>query len=73
VANRWRIYCEKQPLRFLDRELFPHLVQSIRCLSLELGAQPGTPCAEGLLKNAPGGSGLVNGVPDNFPSVLLRS
>lgn len=30
VAQRWRLYCERQPLRFMDRLLFAHLVAATR-------------------------------------------
>ena len=29
-ATAWREYCERQPLRFMDRELLPHLAHVIR-------------------------------------------
>ena len=40
VAAAWRLHAERQPLRFLDRELFPHLVASLRSLGRILGASP---------------------------------
>jgi selenocysteine lyase/cysteine desulfurase len=33
-AQRWAEYCESQPLRYIDRELFPLLVASVRALAL---------------------------------------
>mmetsp|Transcript_17916 Transcript_17916/g.53835 ORF Transcript_17916/g.53835 Transcript_17916/m.53835 type:complete len:496 (+) Transcript_17916:1250-2737(+) len=39
-AHRWRIYCERQPLRFIDRELLPRLVRSVRAGASLLSAQP---------------------------------
>ena len=29
LAERWRRYAELQPLRFIDRTLFPHIVQVV--------------------------------------------
>ena len=40
VANRWRLHAETQPLRFVDRELFPHLVAATRAGAAALCAQP---------------------------------
>lgn len=40
AAERWRRECERQPLAFLDRLLFPHLVASTRLLAAQLRARP---------------------------------
>jgi len=32
-AQRWSEYAEQQPLRFIDRELFPLMCHSVRCLA----------------------------------------
>lgn len=40
AAHRWAEHVEAQPLRFMDRELFPLLVESIRQLAGELGCAP---------------------------------
>ena len=37
ISQAWQRYLAEQPLRFIDRELFPHLVHSIRCLSSFVG------------------------------------
>ncbi|KAL5010543.1 hypothetical protein ScPMuIL_012848 [Solemya velum] len=37
VSQSWQTYTERQPLRFLDRELFPHLVAVIRRLAKFVG------------------------------------
>ena len=39
-GNRWREYCEAQPLRFYDRVLLPHLVYSHRALSAFVRSSP---------------------------------
>ncbi|GFR49694.1 hypothetical protein Agub_g11844 [Astrephomene gubernaculifera] len=39
-ANQWREHCEAQPLRFLDRELFPHMVRVMREMADFIGADP---------------------------------
>jgi len=36
-AEKFRRYAERQPLRFIDRELFPFLVRRIRELSAFVG------------------------------------
>lgn len=33
LSAQWRIYAEKQPLRYFDRDLLPHLGHSARCLA----------------------------------------
>lgn len=33
----WQTYCEKQPLKFLDRELLPHLVYVTKKLAKFVG------------------------------------
>ena len=40
-GKTWQVYCELQPLRFLDRELFPLLVFSTRKLAKFIGQQQG--------------------------------
>mmetsp|Transcript_28234 Transcript_28234/g.47479 ORF Transcript_28234/g.47479 Transcript_28234/m.47479 type:complete len:652 (+) Transcript_28234:33-1988(+) len=30
ASNLWRVYCEKQPLRFIDRELFPLIAHTLQ-------------------------------------------
>lgn len=35
-SNKWRIECEKQPLRFFDRDLFPLLASSLQSVSQTL-------------------------------------
>jgi isopenicillin-N epimerase len=32
-AQEWRVYCEKQPLRFIDREMFSFWCDSLECLA----------------------------------------
>ncbi|GIL54670.1 hypothetical protein Vafri_10411 [Volvox africanus] len=39
-SNQWREHCESQPLRFLDRELFPHMVRVMREMADFIGADP---------------------------------
>jgi hypothetical protein len=39
-ANHWREYCERQPLRFFDRDLLPHLAHSCYTLARFIGANP---------------------------------
>jgi len=39
-AERWRRHCERQPLLFLDRELFPLLVHVMRGVADFAGADP---------------------------------
>ena len=33
ASSRWRRYAEQQPLRFIDRELFPYLVKATKQLA----------------------------------------
>lgn len=40
ACRRWSEYCERQPLRFIDRELFPYIVHSLRCMAQELSCPP---------------------------------
>ncbi|KAF8066328.1 CPK24 [Scenedesmus sp. PABB004] len=40
AADAWRARCEAQPLRFIDRELFPHLVRVIRELAALVNCPP---------------------------------
>lgn len=40
VAAAWRAHAEEQPLRFIDRELFAHLVESTRVVADWIGASP---------------------------------
>ena len=39
-AEQWRRYVELQPLRFFDRDLLPHLADSVRMLSEFINAKP---------------------------------
>eukprot|EP00803_Ostreobium_quekettii_P000853 evm.model.scf_3648.2 EVM.evm.TU.scf_3648.2 scf_3648:5784-8184(-) len=39
-AGRWRAACERQPLKFLDRELFPYLVDVIQQLASYVKGSP---------------------------------
>jgi selenocysteine lyase/cysteine desulfurase len=39
-AHRWRLHCDRQPLRFIDRELLPRLVESVRAGATLLRAPP---------------------------------
>jgi isopenicillin-N epimerase len=45
TAHRWQEHCEAQPLRFIDRELFPHVVHSLRCMAECLSFDPACPGA----------------------------
>ena len=36
VSSRWRRYAEQQPLRFIDRELFPYLVKVTKQMAVHL-------------------------------------
>ena len=40
AAQRWAAHAEAQPLRFIDRQLFPLLCHSIRCLAAHVRAPP---------------------------------
>lgn len=40
VAQKWRDYCEKEPVSFIDRELIPHLVYVIRRLAKFVDCDP---------------------------------
>lgn len=40
ASQSWQVYCERQPLRFLDRELLPHLVYVTRRLAKFVDADP---------------------------------
>lgn len=40
VAHRWQVYAERQPLQFIDRELFTRLVYSIKRLAAFVNAPP---------------------------------
>lgn len=40
AANLWREHCEKQPLKFLDRELFPQLIHAIRDVAKFVNCRP---------------------------------
>ena len=40
VAQRWREHCEAQPLRHIDRELFPHVVHATRLVAQALRCAP---------------------------------
>jgi isopenicillin-N epimerase len=51
AAQRWAEYAEEQPLRFIDRELFPLMCHSIRRVARDLlGGVP--PCTVALVPNA---------------------
>jgi selenocysteine lyase/cysteine desulfurase len=39
-AEQWRLYLEKQPLRYFDRDLLPHMVYTTRRLAQFLGTSP---------------------------------
>lgn len=39
-AALWRDHCEAQPLSFIDRELFPHVVRVIREMAEFVGCRP---------------------------------
>ena len=59
VAAAWREHAERQPLRFIDRELFAHLVESQRAVSQWVGAA--SPEELVLLPNATTGLNAVIG------------
>ncbi|XP_067841148.1 uncharacterized protein [Heptranchias perlo] len=40
VAQKWQVYIERQPLRFYDRELLPHLVFVTKRLAEFVGCSP---------------------------------
>eukprot|EP00241_Pyramimonas_parkeae_P015782 CAMPEP_0114311158 /NCGR_PEP_ID=MMETSP0059-20121206/19663_1 /TAXON_ID=36894 /ORGANISM="Pyramimonas parkeae, Strain CCMP726" /LENGTH=496 /DNA_ID=CAMNT_0001435289 /DNA_START=134 /DNA_END=1624 /DNA_ORIENTATION=- len=40
AAQKWREHCERQPLRFIDRELFPQTVHVLRKLSALIKCSP---------------------------------
>ncbi|EKX30944.1 hypothetical protein GUITHDRAFT_83567, partial [Guillardia theta CCMP2712] len=40
IAQRWRVYTERQPLRFIDRELFPRVVGVIKKFASFLNCRP---------------------------------
>lgn len=40
AAAAWRLHAEQQPLAFIDRQLFAHLVEVMRQLSGTIGASP---------------------------------
>ncbi|XP_071955002.1 uncharacterized protein [Antedon mediterranea] len=40
LAHKWQKYIERQPLRFLDKEVFPHLVYATRRLAKFVGCDP---------------------------------
>src|SRR5690606_37132676 len=39
-SQRWRLFCDGQPLRFYDRELFPLLAYSIRMMAAYVDCPP---------------------------------
>jgi isopenicillin-N epimerase len=51
-----RVHAQRQPLRFIDRELLPHLANTVRQLAAHVGASP-TDCF--LLPNATAGLNTV--------------
>jgi isopenicillin-N epimerase len=48
-SRAWSEYAEEQPLRFIDRELFPHMCEAIRAVAVLVRAPP--PCVS-LVPNA---------------------
>ena len=40
VSHAWQAHCEAQPLRFIDRELFPHMVALLRDMAEFINARP---------------------------------
>lgn len=40
AAYAWSQYCERQPLRFIDRELFPYVVRALRLVAARVHAPP---------------------------------
>ncbi|KAG5188659.1 pyridoxal phosphate-dependent transferase [Tribonema minus] len=55
-CNMWRTHLERQPLRFIDRQLLPHLADSVRALAAHMRA----PAADvALLLNATAGLNAV--------------
>lgn len=40
MANAWRNHAETQPLLFYDRELFPHVVKSLKAMAAFVHASP---------------------------------
>ena len=56
AAAAWRSHAERQPLKFIDRELFAHLVESTRSVAEWIGA---TPSELVLLPNATAGLNAV--------------
>ena len=57
VAAAWRQHAERQPLRFIDRELFAHLVESHRSVAKWIGAD--SPEQLVLVSNATAGLNVV--------------
>ncbi|RHY67022.1 hypothetical protein DYB30_008428, partial [Aphanomyces astaci] len=57
TAQMWRDYAEEQPLKFIDRELFFHLVDSIKALASSIRAS--SPKDVVLLTNATAGINTV--------------
>jgi selenocysteine lyase/cysteine desulfurase len=56
-SNDWRMYLERQPLRYFDRDLLPHLVESLRRLATFVHAPDRTNLA--LLHNVTSGLNAV--------------
>lgn len=40
VVHKWQVHCDKQPLRFFDREMMPILVYVVRRMASFIGAPP---------------------------------
>ncbi|ETW05437.1 hypothetical protein H310_03202 [Aphanomyces invadans] len=57
TAQQWREYAEEQPLKFIDRELFFHLVDAIKALATHIRAT--SPKDVVLLPNATAGLNTV--------------
>ena len=55
-ASLWRQHCESQPLTFLDRQLFPHMVRMHRELGDFVGSSPQDVC---FVPNATTGLNIV--------------
>lgn len=61
AAAAWRLHCERQPLRFLDRELMPQLVAVLRRVAAHVGADPRR------LAPVPNATAGLNAVVRSFP------
>jgi kynureninase len=64
AATAWRQHAERQPLQFIDRELFAHLVESQRVVAEWIGASPAETV---LMPNATSGlNAVIASVVDNL-------